>query len=441
MVAVAAVAIAPWAATEAGAQAPPPSWTPCGAGAANSGASRSGAALDGSALDAFGSLAAAPSLTIDVPSNPAAVAGAGSDAPFVDVERVAGGVLVSVKNPVGPGFGLSVVDDDGTVRWAACSDRVLWTVATAPGAAGAVVVTADWNPVGDEPSRIERWSVDDGSVLADLTAAVAAIGGGLSVKAETPQSVFFGAGFGTILDADSRLARVDLASGEVAERGVPSGTEGLDAGTIAFSTTRSGFLTARFRPAVPVDAALVQGVWTTDSTAIEAVTGPLVEARYVGDRPVVVRVRPDGSVLWQRDDVTPWSGEGFQTGTTGDTAIVAACPGGDPINCSGTILLGLDVATGATRWQRDDLGFAVDWGDGNALVGGPNGYEVITAATGQPLDATRWAVGTFAEECCGAGDYVHAERRDGLMVAVNGLQARVFYPAAVAGPTVTVSPF
>lgn len=416
--------------------ATPPPWVPCAGATTTAAAPAPGP--DDPALGRFGSLAADPNLTIELPmvmpTDP------GMEArPLLDVHRVPGGVLVTAKSAVGPGYLATVVDDGGSVRWTTCSDEQLWTVAAAPTGSTAVVVTSPADLTATVPERVRLISLLDGATTTELTTAIAAIAGSLRVAASTPGGLFFTPDWDTIVTPESRLARVDLVSGEVSARAFPPGAVGMEAGLVNLGVTPSGYLAAQLGGVAPVDAALVEGVWTSDVAAVEEVTGPIVRSEYDPDRPILRRVHPDGTTVWQRDDLTPWQGEGFSVGVADDVVMARVCPGGDPMTCETWSLTGLDAATGTTRWHLDDAGFAVAWGDGVALVGSAERTWMIDVRTGEPIDDVTWPPRTFTQECCGEGDFVTAHRLGGLMVAIDSPVVRVYAPRALAADPVTVT--
>ncbi|MFV0307669.1 MAG: hypothetical protein ACK5OX_07995 [Desertimonas sp.] len=386
----------------------------------------------------FGPLAAQASLTIALPT----LDGSADQQPVPQVrtQRVDGGVLVALHRPGAAGYATAVVNDDGDVRWRTCSERQLWSVAAEPDSGLIVVTSQTSGDTGYMPDHVEIVSVLDGAVTADLTQSVRDIAGGTTPAGATPGGLFFGPDPSLVLDATSRLARVDLVTGAVESRDVPSVAEGAEIGGLTLEATRTGYLVARTIGGGPVDAALVQGRWTTDGAVIESVTGPVIDRDYEAGG-AIARFGPDGTLVWRRDDLALWSGEGFTHGITADTALAHICVDGDPVACTQHALVGLDVETGTTRWQLDDVSIAAEYGDGYALVSGPAGSRMIDASTGTSVDGTVWPTGTFVNECCGAGDYVFTSRLGDVVVAVNQAEMRVYYQASNAPSPVAISLF
>lgn len=393
---------------------------------------------DEDALAEFGPLGAQPSLSITVPTLD--VPDDQQPVPQVTAHRVPGGLLLGLRRPGIPGSALVVVNDDGGVRWRTCFERDLWSVDASPDGGPIVVSWRAVDPATYGPDRIELVSAADGTVTSDVTEAVRAVTGGTNRMGAAPGGVFFGPNPEVVADAGSQLARLDLATGVVASRDYPSVGEGREVLALTLEATGTAYLVARVDGGAPVGAALIQGRWTTDLAAIESVIDPLIRSGTV-EAPTIERVRPDGSVMWQRQDLTLWSGEGFAYGVTEDTVLAHVCADGDPINCTQHALVALDAMTGATRWQLDDAAVAVEYGDGNAIVAGTDGYRMIDASTGGAVSPTTWPSGTFANECCGIGEYVYTERLGGIVVAVDEAEVRVFYPEAAAPPPVSVTLF
>lgn len=420
-----------------GTSAPAEVWNPCAAAAPVAPGAETGSAAEEAELGEFGPLAASPSLTIELPAVP--IDTDPETPPYVDVQRVAGGLLIALRAPGRAGFSLNVVNDDGSVRWRVCADGFFWQADAAPDGASAVVVSAASGDV-DAPDRVELYDLATGAVRADLTADVAAIAGGTAPVATTPDGVFFSGGWGTPITNDGRMARVDLRTEAVTPRALPPLGEGTEIGTLAFEVTPTGYLVARGLVGdQSVQAALVQGAWTTDLNAVASVVGPHVVVVPGVDQLFPSRERPDLSPVWQREDLALWSGEGFLLGQTEGTAIVKACPTGDSVTCDRPTLVGLDLESGATRWELDDAWFAAEWGDGVAIVGGPAGYRMIDAASGATVGDTTWPDGTFAQGCCGEGEVLFTQRLGGIVVAVDGRSIEVYYPEASAPPPTTVT--
>jgi hypothetical protein len=113
--------------------------------------------------------------------------------------------------------------------------------------------------------------------------------------------------------------------------------------------------------------------------------------------------------------------------------------------CVTGALVALDLATGDLRWELPGFRALGTFGDGSAIVGdefvaggeSPS-FVMIDLDTGAAVPGQEWAPGTFVNGCCGEGDFVHVGRDGGVVWAVDYRTIRVYYPEALATPTVVV---
>jgi hypothetical protein len=429
----------------------------------------SGAASLGSAATAeigpFGPLGPGPSLTVELPmlrrlegsfnGEPG-----GLVRPHVTTVAVAGGVVV-IADGIDEGRVaqalVALVGTGGEVGWIRC---VPGLVAAWHGGRSLLVRTGD--PLVGIPHRWAWWSLADGTELEPL---------------EMPDPSFFeieppgGAGpfevdqLGRWLlllrrdrssGAVDRLARVDLVEQRVEQIALSA-----DVATAA----ASGRTAAEMLP----DGAVLQvasvgvpahvwrnGSWLDDPASMKVVPThvefDVSDVSEVSDGgPSLVGVNDAGGIVWERPDLGTPGLEGSGIWIDGQTAIVHACVVRDPNGeCTRHDLLGVDIATGATRWAQQ--GFRLVAGgpaDGAVLVStardgtaidGFDGWKMIDVLTAATVPNQNWlGPDTFAVGCCGDGLYRHTTRTGGVVVVANSPLVHVWLPEAASVPTVTVS--
>ena len=119
-----------------------------------------------------------------------------------------------------------------------------------------------------------------------------------------------------------------------------------------------------------------------------------------------------------------------------------ACREQSESGCVDGNLFGIDSATGETLWQRSGLRGASAVGDGFAIITNDagDGWELIDTVTGELVDESQqWpGIETFAQECCGAGDFTWVRRDGGVVFAVNQDHVRVWHPQGRSSVTISV---
>lgn len=420
------------------------------------------------ALVMFGPLGAAPTLDIALPVGRATAA----DEPQSSTPRLAvipGGVLVGVNPSYDIGIEtslLAAVNVDGSIRWVRCLDHTLGSLIVAPAALEpSSVLLESYNDVADGTLVYEHEviSLVDGNTtgtLADLVAAAGLDPAATAVTNGEPYVRDLAIGDSTVLYGDGEehvvkagvdlLVRLDLVSMTVSTTAYPMEADGLQTFLLAFDTTDDGALVflgqspgGLGQVAVSVET---ENGWTSDAAALRANVGSDVQFFYdaTSARALLRGVDALGSTLWERTDITYYGGEGFQTGISGDVALVAGCtPSGKPDDpCDVSSLYGVDVATGATRWQmpggRDvsmiDEGLALVTEERDPADAESGGWMMIDTSTGAAIPGQAWDDPEgFSNFCCGDGDYVYAFHDGGVVVAANFDRVRVWLPLT-AGP-------
>lgn len=399
------------------------------------------AASDDAGLDEFGPLGAVPGLDIVLPefrsSDQAAPA-----AVNVAVGRVDGGTAVLARPYEGEitnAYILSVVDDDGSVRWRRCLDGfVAGSMLTAPGADE--VTVGEYPPTTDGGPSWHTFSLATG-----LDRDPIAVPAGLDQLVVDDHYSLFGPRGDRLSTTDDQLAVLDLRSGELdvipypPDFGIPvfrHEFEVIDEGSGAYV-----ILQRVDGPQSPVSSVYVDGAWTTDDATILA-SAP-VRAVLTFDERGWEGHDGLGEVVWSRPDLLDIRREGFLSDVSDSVTVINGCREQSDAGCVDGSLFGIDTATGETRWERDGLRGVSAVGDGFAIVTNDagDGWEMIDTLTGEIVDESQqWAgIEPFAQECCGAGDFVWVGRDRGIVFAVNGDRIRVWYPQDHAGATIDVS--
>jgi hypothetical protein len=425
--------------------------------------------VDEAVLDTFGPLGPVPALDITLPLGRITAA---DDAQTTSVSpvRIPGGVLLAVgASSYGyfEGAILTVINTDGSIRWRRCLDRHVSTVSVAPSSSlPTEAIIGSYTATGDEPPAF-AWQVvslldgSDTRTVADL-----AVGAGIDATTAAQdraiawwwdtQLVLGPAGERLIDVATDRLLRIDLTTMTASAVPFPADADGVEMFRLDFDITDDGRLVELGASesgtlSVPVAIELGDG-WSTDEADLLA--GRPFDLDFVfddstGAQPLVA-LDALGRVLWQRDDITTFGGEGFRFAIDGDVAIVAGCtPSGildDP--CATSSLYGIDLATGATRWQLDGARGVAEVADGFALIteayidgGDSPAWIMIDTATGNPVaDDQRWAdPSTFENQCCGGDELVFTTRKGGVVIAVYERHVRVWYPRSISHGTTVVA--
>ena len=395
--------------------------------------------IDETRLATFRLLAEQPSLTIELPTAGNGAAGGSAPRPMVQLTKATGGLLVWVTagETDTTGTAIAFVQHDGAVRWTACLPTDVTSVDVGTAGAQGVITSFDRTP--ERRGKVQVIDLATGRITDDLTDQVTDIAGGVRLLATTAGGAFFGYPYDTST-SPTHLARVDLNAGTVASRPLPPAVSGDS--VLEFTATPSGYLTVwDSQSPLPVDAALVDGRWTTDTARIDRIVGPLVDFSYHDEFATLARLAADGSTMWERNDLRSSGREGFSSALTDGVVLANSCGTEDPMTCVGS-LVGVDANSGKTLWSLLGMRGVSEVANGLALTTDGDSAVMIDARTGQAVPgSSRWPSDTFANECCGEGDYVYTRRLGAMVAAVNGSTVRVYYPADVAPAGSTVHPF
>ena len=397
-----------------------------------------------SGLDVFGPLGIEPGLDIELPlyRSPEQPA---PGAVNVAVGRVDGGVAVLTRPAEGEkvdAYELSVVDDAGSVRWRRCIDGA---------SAGSMLSTTDADLL-----LVAEYQpgTPDGSLwrLFDLTSGRDA---GTFDRPDQMQTVttggryaLFSMGSDQPATPTDEMVLLDLTTNEYITLPYPDMPE-VPAFRFEFEVidTVDDGATVLVRVDGPQSA--VSGVWIDDAWRTDAATildATPVRAVNSFDDAIGWEGRNGlGEVVWSRPDLLDLRREGFNSDVSGTVTVVNACRERDDSTglCDGGALIGLDTLTGETLWERAGNRGVSAIGDGFAIITNDagDGWEMIDTLTGELVDESQqWAgIETFAQECCGAGDFIWVGRDGGVVFAVNQDHVRVWYPEGRTDGTVGVT--
>lgn len=395
-----------------------------------------------SGLDALGPLGAVPGLDLALPGYRSS-AQADPSAVNVAVGRVDGGTVVLTRPYEGDVINvyvLSVIDDDGAVRWRRCtSGAFAGSMLSSPGAD--LVVVSEYTPGTASDAPI--WRAFDAATGRD--AAPLDIPDDLQTVTVSGRLALFTLGDERMTTADDEMLLLDLATGELTALPYPD-VEGVEAFRFEFEIIDSGDGGIRILERSGSDRVAVGGVWidgawqTDDATILEAT--PVRAVNTFDDRGWEGR-NGLGDVVWSRPDLLDIRQEGFLSGVSETVTIINACRERNDFGCGQGSLFGIDTATGETLWERSGLRGVSAVGDGVAVIvnDASDGWEMIDTLTGELVDeAQQWAgVEVFSQECCGAGDFVWVGRDGGVVFAVNQDHVRVWYPQGRSGDTISLT--
>ena len=406
------------------------------------------------ALERFGPLGAAPVLDITTGWPERLNEGA-------DVARVPGGTAIALQTHYDqqPGWSLTVVNDDGTIRWRRCDYE---TEVRSMTAAGQTIVVAE--AVRQGPNVTWR----------TLNLATGADDGLLDVPSDawilySRQPTRFLA-FGQLQPHNERseplpgapddvLRILDTATASMIQVPYPpeyySGERHTDWIELAETTDApNGWILKQFGEEYPLIASVfVDGAWTTDPAVIRSVV-PIAAFAPMGGG--WRGFDPLGEIVWTIPDRAPIQEEGPVWSEDGNVDMLGVCDRYDPLPDSGFMcaspgFLGVDGQTGTILWELAGNRQIVIAGDGYAVLTDGTATQteatfdtgawlMIDTATGEPVEGQLWPnhetfrVGYSMEE-----DGMWVSRRGGVVLAVNGDHIRVWFPAAVSTGTVSVS--
>ena len=396
-------------------------------------------------LDRFGPLGAVPGLDIVLPafrSNDQAAPAATN----VAVGRVDGGTAVLARPYEGEDtntYLLSVIDDDGSVRWRRCaSGAFAGVLLSSPGSD--LVVVAEYTP-GTTPDA-PAWRTFD--VVSGRDGAPLDIPGELQTVTTGERHVLFSLSDERFTTPDDEMMLLDLTTGELSALPYPDVTD-LEAFKFGFQIIDGAgdelrILRRGAQVGVAVDGVWIDGAWQSDDATILEAT-PVRAVNSFDDAVGWEGRNGLGEVVWSRPDLLDLRREGFNSEVSESVTVINACRERDDATglCGGGALIGLDTMTGETMWERADNRGVSAVGDGFAIItnDASDGWEMIDTLTGELVDESQQWTGieSFAQECCGAGDFIWVGRDGGVVFAVNEDHVRVWYPQARSSATISVA--
>lgn len=430
-------------------------WTPVCADVSGAGA------VPASALDPLAALGDAPTLDIGLPTFDGFN---GSEAPIVDVAEVPGGVLVVARadlpqEPFGGVAALAVVDLDGSIRWRRClaTDGVFGYRALVADRAAETAWIQVVAPPG--PAELIGFDLATGAALDPIDVGSRAFG---RVQGEWVVATADGTQ-STIEDPDRLLlirALPDRLS--VQELPYPAATVGrpvsstyididvdadIDGGGVMISAV--DFDDARSIAAVWSE----ETGWTTDPEDIRRLSPTL---RLPVGAEGLEFLDATGEPIWTVPDFRAPSREGFVSLVTDDVVVAIECASWteengcawlDDVTPPTERTVAFDRMTGEELWSVDTSRPVIELAAGRALMlddtdddGTLDIWRVVDLRTAEPVDGTpTWpSLGSFANECCGAGDYVWTRVDGNVFVESLGDRLRIWLAPESSRPTATV---
>jgi hypothetical protein len=423
------------------------------------------AANDLMASPSFGPLSSVPTLTVHLPAavDPADYPAAQRiTSPKTQAEMIPGGILVVLNQSNGmAGSMLAAVNLDGSIRWVRCTSSgevVAWEVLP-PVSAGApaYVRLRSADDVGDVPPRWVEVDLATGSFGASLTGRIVernpTLGElpPLTLVGQTSTTLLL-ANFSPLSGQDDRLLLVDRATLE-AEALPDAGATTSRLLVPSFDPVGRPIVTLSGAAGPEIVAVYTNGAWHGDDETLSAAVSYVFAADGPDGTGVLRAVDAVGSTLWRLDGVTDLNAEGFRTGSTGDVTIARGCFDLERQigNCDEPGIVGVRSSDGTELWRKSGWWDVGPLGDGVALVREPttsapdgseigNGWTMIDAVTGQPIDGQQWpAVDTFETQCCAGYEFVRTERTGGVVIAVNERRITVWYPVDAGLPPATAT--
>ncbi len=384
----------------------------------------------------------------------------------VRVWEIAGGMLMELR-PYNDGsipLGMLVaVNADGSVRWQRCLNVAPDLVALSPGADQPefVVGWTIYGPKGPIRRDLEVWSLSDGAisrswndVLADNGITGAAAGNRNLVSWGTGSALVFGPEGSRPSDGADTLLVLDLAAMAMRELPYPPLALGRPIDSVSLDVAADGRLIS-MDPLATIAGGRVAAVesaggWSTNAGALDEAVGVRVDFAYGEAQSPLHAVDSQGRERWRRDDLLAPPTEGFHVAIDGDVAVVSGCAQVDLAReppCTGRRLVGVDVRSGRTLWDRQRMWAVTVVGDGVGMVSGPYtgdpsptqpGWTMIDLSTGRSVSNRTWtAPWRFSVGCCDEPTRVY--RSGGVVFTVSADTVEMWYPEARTTPLQVVS--
>jgi hypothetical protein len=406
-------------------------------------------------LAKFGPLGSAPALDITVDRSAVLE-------PYTNVIRVPGGtaLLVQTHWPQEQAWSMTVVNDDGSIRWRRCGQSTVVGLLPASPAVllgeqtsnVAGVVYAAWR-------ELDSSSGNDTGVLDLPTDVQLLTTGSTRFALFGKQQVFDTQGHPQPGPPDDMMRLIDRQTLAMTELPYPpayySGASYASMQIVETDEAPDGWFLKQFGDQYPaIDSVFVDGTWTTDPGRIRSLV-PIAAFSPYGQGGLWTGLDPLGGTAWTVPDRVAFVTEGPEWHEAGDIDLLSACQRYDTTADGGWVcvspsLLGVDGESGTILWELPGHRQVQAAADGYALIGDeheslldgspPAAWLMIDTATGQPVDGQAWDYSTFET------DYYSMEqinkwvrRDDGIVVAVKDDHVRIWMPVGVSNGTASVS--
>lgn len=397
------------------------------------------------ALTRFTTLAADPSLDIAIPT---VETPNGSEPPLVRTAVVPGGVALTLDGFLGSqGYvtAVTVIDDDGSVRWRRClrTSGVSGLLMPDGGSETLAIVSVliDGDSVGSVIQTIDLASgLDVGSPTSYDDSFVAYVDDDRVLLATT---------WVRLVELDDDLLVVNIEDGSVTPVPYPEIAVGGLSDSVRFEIVAGDGVTRL--AGIELGEALPSVVWTGDSWSSDPEDlrslPPTVRIPFGNDEPLQL-IDGAGDVVWEVDGFHSISREGFNNAITDSVVLAMEClDWADDLGCQWVDettppreqLAAFDLATGERLWARPGgQAFAAIDGD-RGIVTAEQGWELIDLRTGERVGDQTVAAwpqdDIWANECCGAGDYIWTRLDGGVLFESTGERLRVWLPPEATTPT------
>lgn len=401
-------------------------------------------------LTEFSTLAARPNLDIGIPTVDTAN---GPEPPVVRAAVVPGGVALVLEGFLGStGYATvaAVIDADGSVRWRRCMQT---------GGTDGLIVPDDGVALTLVSTLVDGDVVDTFVHTIDLASGLD-IGtptrfGDAYVADVDEHLVLLGTTWTKPVAPEDDLLVVDVGDGSAREIPYPDIAVGGLSDSVRFEIVNGD--DAERVVGVELGESMPGVVWTGDSwssepTALRSLP-PLLRLPFGVEEPLRL-VDGAGGVVWEVAGFHTISREGFNSAIADSVVLAMEClDWTDDFGCQWIDettppreqLVAFDLATGERLWVRPGVqSFAAIDGD-RGIVTAEQGWELIDLRTGQRVDdepVTTWSQdGIFANECCGAGDYIWTSLDGAVLFESTADRLRVWFPPEASTPTVATDAF
>ena len=403
-------------------------------------------------LDQFGPLGSAPAL--DIFTNLPEMLNEG-----YEVVRVASGtaILLQTHYDEQPGWSVTIVNDDGKIRWRRCdfASEAIYLLAT-----DRALVVAEQDPADTSPIRATAWRMLDPSTGSD-TGFLPIPSDLIAYPFAFEPFVLFSNFSGyvdpsapEIVEPTDVMYVLDTMTTEVVQAAYPPAYYGQPIASLHIELVEApnsavGWVLIERGDQYPsVASVYADGSWTSDPEVIRSLVPTSVFAPDFGPWR---GFDPLGNEVWALPQYGVLHDEGPIWRDDRDVSLLGVCTASLGAHCTDAPgLIGVDRSSGSVLWQLSGPRQIAAVGDGYAIIGDgngnfdpsgvPPGWIMIDTTTGQTVAGGEWPdyetfnMGGSMEE---DGQWVR--REGGVLLAVNGQHIRVWMPAAASNGTIDVS--